>query len=613
MRIKSVYIKNYGPLETGRWDIDISRSLILLCGPHGSGKTTFLKSIEHCLSRNFGRNLSSPLPPYLLPYDKELLRSESFSVELELSSTNLKDKNFLNSENRILKFPEVSSLEDNRFNEFGPRVPFGFISSEDYIPRTGFTFCKFYFHAYSSSELLWIKKPETPLNSVEMLAASIKFMRDNNINYNDIITAINYCISKVVNLEFVIDDSGLYCRRASDTEDRKLYFLSDAEYYAVAVSLFAFIFLPPSGILILDSPETHLSPASQYNLLSSILPRFKDGQVIVATHSPSLIASRMNQEIYVLERSQGIQMPMKAECDKAMGIIKELYGCEVSKSVLDVLSENSSSQVLTYLLECSIIPEAISRRSGDPQIQQLAAMLSGQLTRKDQGRKILLDIGAGKGDLLKAIHASGCAEKLTYIPVEPKIEFWEIIKDRAQKIPGLNYIEPQEYMSNIEKADLIFFVNVIHELDLHKRIELINEAFRLLYPDGALIVHEVAVLPKGELDFVVWSGDDLKLILENANIDPKKITITRTRTRPGGWPLEFTTILVDVVPDQRKLREAAIESLHDILSHWTQKLMENDYEEMDPELRDRLRAFRMAQVANLCVWIKKYGNSQKIL
>lgn len=56
----------------------------------------------------------------------------------------------------------------------------------------------------------------------------------------------------------------------------------------------------PSGIVLIDEPETHLHLSMQYDILPLISKLFPNIQLIVATHSPAIISSLQNAVVYDL-------------------------------------------------------------------------------------------------------------------------------------------------------------------------------------------------------------------------------------------------------------------------------------------------------------------------
>ena len=599
MRIEKVYVKNYGPLKDGQWDIDTSVNAAILFGHHGTGKSTFINAIDHCLSRIFVTD-EVTLPIYV---------DDEYSVEIKICPTCDVDEKFLKGEYNFT-LPANTDLNHRRSEIFGIRVPYGIVRTDSFIPfHDGVNEYPIFYSGISRTNLNWYKSwYRKPIgeNPIKALATTLGRIKLDNEDINRILQEINHHLSNAMNFELIIKNEKLCYRRPENSEILSVDYLSEGEYYALGLLLIGFVLLPPSGILIIDSPETYLHPSAQHLILSSITSRLVDGQVIITTHSPSIIASRSLKELYFIERTSDTQKPMRVENDDVIQIIRNLYGNDVCDSVFKAISDYTSSSILTYLIQCSVRPEALSRRHGDPQIQQLATWILGYSQSPPNKRLTIADVGAGHGDFLYSINASGCSNRLRYVPIEPNVDYWETIKQRANNIPLLESINPIENMSGLNQVDIIFFVNVLHELDLSTRVELLSRSLQLTHKRGVVVIHEVSVLPIGEADFVMWDGEDIKEIFKNINVNVD-IETAQTFTRPGGWPLHTICIRsIDSPPSTEILRKGAINSLENMLARWTKELRENEFDDIRPEMRDKLKAFRMAQVANLCVWCQKY-------
>ena len=269
--------------------------------------------------------------------------------------------------------------------------------------------------------------------------------------------------------------------------------------------------------------------------------------------------------------------------------------------------DESSRAVLNFLLECSLAAQPVRRREGDPQLQQLGMWLAGvQANRGRAERTVIVDVGAGHGDLLDAITRSGCAAKLIYVPVEPDESRWEAITNRARSIPESARLVISDIESCTE-GDIVCFVNVLHELEFAARAGVLSAALNLVKPTGVVVIHEVAVLPHGEAGFVMWDKEDVCDVLRIASIRAE-ITAASTMTRPNGWPLETICInpLSDI-PSASELEHAMMSSLDQSLQRWTEKLEQHEGGQ-DPKDAP-YKGFLMAQVANLNVWKQKHLRS----
>jgi hypothetical protein len=160
-------------------------------------------------------------------------------------------------------------------------------------------------------------------------------------------------------------------------------------------------------------------------------------------------------------------------------------------------------------------------------------------------------------------------------------------------------------IKDIDRADIIFIVNVLHELPLEIRTQVLAEAFRITGRTGIMVVHEVSPLPKGEANFVMWDADDLRDVISSADATCT-LRAASTVSRPGGWPLRTVSVSVDNLPTSAQLLRGALNALPRSLDRWCDRMAAPLPEDLKPELRDTYRAFLMAQIANLSVWARQH-------
>jgi hypothetical protein len=270
-------------------------------------------------------------------------------------------------------------------------------------------------------------------------------------------------------------------------------------------------------------------------------------------------------------------------------------------------SEDNKESInsITHLLEFFTNPDAIQRKEGDPQIQQLALLILGNYRTDSEEKMIIVDIGAGFGDLISAINNSGIASKIIYIPIEIDKTKWKIIEQRCKDCKKLQFFEPKDNLDNIKRADLIFFVNVFHELDLSNRVSYLFNAFRLTQKKGRVIIHEVVILPRLEKDFLMWDKDDFDLISSKIS-EEIVIECSTTLTRSGGWPLQTICLYYndDNLISEERIESTIISSLEQIKDNWFNRYHK---EKANPtKKRQKYILFLMAQFTNAKTWCKEY-------
>ena len=277
---------------------------------------------------------------------------------------------------------------------------------------------------------------------------------------------------------------------------------------------------------------------------------------------------------------------------------------------IEIKSNKESRDLMSYLFECFNISEAILRTEGDPQIQQLAQFILGHIHRDTDRRLKIMDVGAGKGDLINAIKISGASSQILYIPIEPNQENWEIITDRCKECENLEFLEPKASIRecSIDFVDIIFFVNVFHELpDIDIRVENLYNAFKLTQKKGQIIIHEVVILPKLESNFFMWDEDDYNLILTKTKADINQIC-ANTLTRVGGLPLQTICLSYndDNLITEECIKNSIVDSLNEIMDKWFDLLFQEIEKDNSSKKRKRYIAFLMVQHTYAKVWCSKY-------
>ncbi|MFX1239442.1 MAG: hypothetical protein ACFE8P_17205, partial [Promethearchaeota archaeon] len=266
-----------------------------------------------------------------------------------------------------------------------------------------------------------------------------------------------------------------------------------------------------------------------------------------------------------------------------------------------------TSKIMSYLLKCFEDPDAIRRKEGDPQIQQLAHYILGKCSASEN-MITLIDVGAGRGDLLIAIKKSGILKKISYIPIEIDEKKWPDISSLCNDIEGLKFSPPFRDINDIRGADLIFFVNVFHELGLEERIDYLFKCFKLIQNRGQIIVHEVTILTELESNFLMWDADDFKLILSKINSEIK-VYPAKTYTRPNGWPLQTISIKYsgEEIISKEEIRMSVINSLMEMKKKWLNYPKTAEFSKIKTkEMKNETEAFIMAQNLNIDLWIDKY-------
>ena len=172
----------------------------------------------------------------------------------------------------------------------------------------------------------------------------------------------------------------------------------------------------------------------------------------------------------------------------------------------------------------------------------------------------------------------------------------------------MEYNFPSEKIESVKKANIIFFINVFHELSLDHRVDFLYESLKLIQNKGHILIHEVVILPKLESDFLMWDIDDFKLIMSKIN-SKLEIKAAKTYSRPNGWPLHTITITYnyDKLITKEEIRSAIILSLKEIKLKWLNYEESEDFIKIeDQTMKKRVIAFLMAQNRYIDLWLKDF-------
>lgn len=324
MRIKYLYLKNIGPFKEARIDFYADNqnasdsSVTIITGENGTGKTIVLDAIravllgEHgSIERNIVRDEKdfSVFAGFNIPQNKKVFRNSPVK------------SNTLNSNNRL----KTSSEKINAL----------FLSKSTPFFITNYWTSRL---ASDSFELKSLVSPKVddylvdslngiqPNVEVTQLICFFDYLRSSNNNKEKELGEYLYeLLKKIIKLS-LIDGEFRYVERRTLTpiiyqtgKEISLDKLSSGNLYLIQrmVSLLGQMYAVhvlhntpidelcnTPGLLMIDEAENHLHPKWQKTFLNSILEIFPNLQIIVTTHSPFIVSSVTNANVYVC-RSKG--------------------------------------------------------------------------------------------------------------------------------------------------------------------------------------------------------------------------------------------------------------------------------------------------------------------
>lgn len=302
--------------------------------------------------------------------------------------------------------------------------------------------------------------------------------------------------------------------------------LSDGEKFLFAYALLFFLLDQnpqlniKESIIVLDEPELHLHPASEIDLIEGISEIInKKGQLIIATHSLSIL-SHLNYEEIFMVKDGTVKHPSQSTPGESLNELMEL-DIRIYK-LSNFLSSISNWTFSNFMAQCFSKPEVIeSARPNDPQVLSLKKAITEKSTKSSN---MLLDFGAGKGRLIEQIKADyDFMDKINYSALEPE----ETYHDNLTKL-GVAQIYKSSNEIPANNFDFVVLCNVLHEIDIDKWLSSINSIINSLKDTGYLIIIEAKVLAKGEkigkIGYLVLDIEEMKELF-NLKETPSSIKI----------------------------------------------------------------------------------------
>ena len=278
------------------------------------------------------------------------------------------------------------------------------------------------------------------------------------------------------------------------------------------------------ALLVLDEPENHLHPSVLIEFIEKILSLNIEGQIWIATHSIPLIAHFDPQCLWHCEYGEVTYAGRNPE-----KVIDSLIGDEEKLRLTEFMNLPAQFATTKFATECLLPPAIVETDINDPQTNQIKKVISD--IGKKKGSIRLLDMGAGKGRLLRLFNIEKEKVKINYeldyyafdLPtVNKDVENACISEIKAfydDKKPESRYFSAIENMSilNEESFDVIVLCNVLHEIDPKDWLNLFaNESIigRYLSTNGYILIVEDQEMPTGEKayknGFMVFGKNQLR-------------------------------------------------------------------------------------------------------
>ena len=348
MKIEKVHIKNVKGIK----DLELSfkkddkiLNLIVLAGVNGSGKTTILESIENFFN-NKNVNYEEPkksnvdLDIFFEKFEKKNIE------EAEKSSNNYKQPlwNFFNA---------LQSYQYEKYNNNGlyqnliakrfenpPKIIYVPAENKfEEIQTYSTTLSKEYkfINIVNSNVIRDIPSYiATKRNYLATIEEDLTMKEVTNKVVNEINSIFNILELDAKLKGFSKDEKTLPIFENSAGEEFDINNLSSGEKQLFLRTLSIKMLEPNNSIILIDEPELSLHPKWQRRIIEVYRKIGENNQIIVATHSPHILGSVSNENIFILYRNENGKIEAKTgdELDSS-------YGQPVERVLKDIMELES--------------------------------------------------------------------------------------------------------------------------------------------------------------------------------------------------------------------------------------------------------------------------------
>jgi hypothetical protein len=134
-----------------------------------------------------------------------------------------------------------------------------------------------------------------------------------------------------------------------------------ASLFGITWQIYMFGWKKPTCTVLIDEPENHLHPSMQRQILPSLIAAFPNYQFIVATHSPLIVSSEPSATVYALiyTRERRVVSKKITEADLAGSANKILREILDVQTTLPIWMEERIQRLLNRLTSEKISPQAV--------------------------------------------------------------------------------------------------------------------------------------------------------------------------------------------------------------------------------------------------------------
>jgi energy-coupling factor transporter ATP-binding protein EcfA2 len=323
-------------------------------------------------------------------------------------------------------------------------------------------------------------------------------------------------------------------------------------------------------VFLLDEPENHLHPAITIDLLDRLAKAAPNAQFWIATHSVPLLAHIHSLDPMALWFMDKGGISHAGRHPKT--VLNSLLGDEDRIARLHAFTGLPAELArIQFATECLAVPKVVNGGEGDPQVNQIASVLSNLTSG---GKLAILDFGAGQGRLLEglAVETEQIADTVDYYAVDASAKneaaCREVIRTFYGSDEGRYFHDEDGFFSakNDGSIQVVVLCNVLHEilptewLSLFGKTSLIRRA---LAPDGYVLLVEDQRIPVGEkahqYGFLVLDTPQLRTLFGIKEEDKAQFIWDERRDGRLKAHLIGTALLDRITAESRS---GAVEQLH---------------------------------------------------